>query len=457
MLRRGEFTERLNPVSYKFKNPFLTSKCKIGILSDYFHINPKAGKTTQDIFSFIPMGSVSGDNANISNFLEIQKKDIKGYTPFQEGDFLFAKITPCMQNGKMAIAENMPYFYGFGSTEFHIFRAKAQIHPRFLRALFLLDIFKSYAQSQFVGSAGQQRVPTSFFHELKIPTPSQNIQEKIISIMDNAYAKKAKVKIKAQQLLSSIDDYLLSELGISLSSFSGKEERFFYRKFYDITDGRLDPRFYKEKYIKFSHMLNKRKDLLSIGELAKSINSGATPTARGDSYVEGGESGVPFIRVTDITDNQIRYDGALRIKREIHEGELERSQLQRGNVLLSMAGTIGLSVVVKDAREANINQALAKIKLKNNNYDDAVYISEILNSRIGQMQTERYSRPSVQANINLSEIRAVKIPMPPRDIRMKIMKIIKESRAKAARLRAEADAELEKAKKQVEKIILGKV
>ena len=119
-----------------------------------------------------------------------------------------------------------------------------------------------------------------------------------------------------------------------------------------------------------------------------------------------------------------------------------------------MAGTIGLSVVVpENFGEANINQALARIMLKEGY--NPYYISSILNSQIGKIQTDRLSRPAVQANINLEEIRALKIPLPPLEIQNKIADEVKARMQKAEQLQKEAKEVLEEAKERVEKIILG--
>ena len=120
-----------------------------------------------------------------------------------------------------------------------------------------------------------------------------------------------------------------------------------------------------------------------------------------------------------------------------------------------MAGTIGLSVVVPEGiGEANINQAIAKITPKKD-LVGSVYLSTVLNSSIGKVQTDRLSRPAVQANLNLDEIQNLKIPLPPPEIQNKIADEVQRRIDEAERLKQEAKQGLEEAKQKVEKMILG--
>jgi type I restriction enzyme M protein len=240
------------------------------------------------------------------------------------------------------------------------------------------------------------------------------------------------------------------------------KEKIYWTKFEDLRD-RLDVMFYRPKYLEVTEKLERGLyPLLTIGDISEVIVSGATPLAKSDAYVSKDE-GVPFIRIVDIKNSEIDFTNVLHIKREIHEGMLRRSRLNPNNVLLSIAGTIGVATVVSDnIGEANINQALARIALKDeirinkkqvklNPY----YIAAFLNSDIGQIQTERFSRPIVQANINLQEVSAIKIPLPPSKIQDKIAYIVKRGREEAKKLKKEAEEIAEKAKKEVEKMIVG--
>ncbi|HAZ60164.1 MAG TPA: hypothetical protein DCY89_01160 [Gammaproteobacteria bacterium] len=107
-----------------------------------------------------------------------------GFTAFEEGDVLVAKITPCLENGKGAHAVGLENGIGFGSTEFHVLRARSGNEPRFVFHLTQWRRFRRAAEGQMVGSAGQQRVPRAFFDEFLVSDFSADQQARIAQILD---------------------------------------------------------------------------------------------------------------------------------------------------------------------------------------------------------------------------------------------------------------------------------
>ena len=145
-------------------------------------INPKksSDKRLHDELevSFVPMMAVGG-NGHI-NVSEIKKlADVKnGFTYFSEGDVLFAKITPCMENGKGAIASNLCNGIGFGSTEFHVIRPIENITTsEWIYVLTTLQKFRLSAEANMTGSAGQKRVPASFLQDYSFYLPPIELQK----------------------------------------------------------------------------------------------------------------------------------------------------------------------------------------------------------------------------------------------------------------------------------------
>lgn len=161
---------------------------KIGQICD---INPK---TNIDIeadrqISFIPMNAVSTDGkADTSK--TISPDSVKNYTVFKNGDILFAKITPCMENGKGAIAEKLKNGYGAGSTEFIILRPNQKlVNPKWLQLFLSQKIFRLYCQRHMTGSAGQKRVPPKFLANCDIPVPSLLEQERIVARIEELFSQ----------------------------------------------------------------------------------------------------------------------------------------------------------------------------------------------------------------------------------------------------------------------------
>ena len=164
-------------------SPFGKSKLACKKLSDLAYINPKTDLSMlsdTDNMSFIPMEDISDDYGEWVGKRTGCKSDIKGYTKFQDGDIIWARITPCMQNGKSAILTNLVNGKGYGSTEFHVIRIKSSgVLPRYIHTLLRHFDVLSDAKKYFTGSAGQQRVPTSYLENLLIPVPSLELQKKI--------------------------------------------------------------------------------------------------------------------------------------------------------------------------------------------------------------------------------------------------------------------------------------
>lgn len=150
--------------------------------------------------SFIPMEAIDEANGCIAQRNSRPYSEIaKGYTFFEEGDILFAKITPCMQNGKSAIAKNLIDGIGFGSTEFHVIRPKPDITKEWIYFFVRTKEFRKEAEDHFEGSAGQQRVPTDFIENYLIPLPPTLDDQ--IAIANKLERKMAEVETMRQAAL----------------------------------------------------------------------------------------------------------------------------------------------------------------------------------------------------------------------------------------------------------------
>lgn len=152
-------------------------------------INPRKWNTpldTDEMVSFIPMAALEAESGRIGNpqtktWGEVRNKT---YTKFQDGDILFAKVTPCMENGKIAVAENLKRGRGVGSTEFHVLRPSNTINCRYLFHYLLQRSFRSMAERSMSGAVGLRRVPANFLKEHKIPLPPLTEQHRIVEALE---------------------------------------------------------------------------------------------------------------------------------------------------------------------------------------------------------------------------------------------------------------------------------
>ena len=158
-------------------------------LAECCDVNPKKGEDARIQkgmeVSFVPMQSVSEqgdiDTTVVKTYEEVQK----GFTYFSEGDVLFAKITPCMENGKGAIARGLKNSVGFGSTEFHVLRPKAGVcNSEWIYAITSFPQFRQDAARKMTGSAGQRRVPASFLASYMVSCPPFELQEQFTRFVE---------------------------------------------------------------------------------------------------------------------------------------------------------------------------------------------------------------------------------------------------------------------------------
>ncbi|RCR66404.1 restriction endonuclease subunit S [Larkinella punicea] len=192
---------RYDPTFQKVITEFKGSKYPSRRLRDFAQINPATkfkGLQDADEVTFIPMENVSEDGS-IDTSLNRIAADSKGYTTFAENDLLVAKITPCMENGKTGVARNLTNQFGYGSTEFHVFRPKSDnLNIDYLHAFFHANFFRQNAKLTFGGSAGHQRVPPEFFKKMYIPLPPTPVQIKIVQEITTRQQQAQSLRQQAQ-------------------------------------------------------------------------------------------------------------------------------------------------------------------------------------------------------------------------------------------------------------------
>ncbi len=161
----------------------------IGTVCD---INPKTvlpDFSDDSIVSFLPMPTVEAETGAFSPETVEYKKVKKGYTKFQNNDVLFAKITPCMENGKSCVVRDLIQGVGFGSTEFHVLRCHAGMLPEYVFYFVVQKVFRSKAISFMTGAVGQKRVPADYLRDCEIPVPTLAEQERIVAEIESRFER----------------------------------------------------------------------------------------------------------------------------------------------------------------------------------------------------------------------------------------------------------------------------
>lgn len=173
-------------------------------LGDECVLNPSRPRILRDdrtSTTFVPMSAIDERKGEIIRPESRQYQEVKkGYTYFAERDVLFAKITPCMQNGKHAIAHRLLDGIGFGSTEFHIIRPGPNICSEWIHTFLRQPLVLADAEAHLTGAVGQQRLPEDYLRELELSLPPLPEQQRITGILNERMAaiNKARAAAEAQ-------------------------------------------------------------------------------------------------------------------------------------------------------------------------------------------------------------------------------------------------------------------
>ena len=193
-------------------------------ISDVCTVNPKKADT-KDLpdeleVSFFPMPALSEIYGEITDPQTRLLKEVRsGFTNFSEGDVVFAKITPCMENGKSAVVGKLVNDIGYGTTEFFVLRCSDRLYNRFLYHLVRDKLFRDKAKAVMAGAVGQQRVPKRYLETYKLNLPKFNEQLEIVRILDGSFAKEQQAKEAAEAVLEQID---LMKKSILTRAFRGE-------------------------------------------------------------------------------------------------------------------------------------------------------------------------------------------------------------------------------------------
>ena len=401
-------------------------------LSGYIIINPPIELTGLDddaLVGFIPMLGVADSATGEYVVTNRPLREVrKGYTPFADGDILWAKITPSMQNGKTCLVQGLSNGIGFGSTEFHVIRVLDEgVSPKFVLNFLGQDTIRKIATYSFTGSAGQQRVPSSFLQDLPFPAISMARQLELVATMDTArQERKAKLE-ESDALLSGTDDFILDALGIRLPQ---PEARQIFAVNHQSARQRFDAHFHLPEFAQFQGAL-----LQANHEHLGDIAVFSTETWR---HQDHGEDTFRYIEIGSVDSktgeagwNYVPTDEApSRAKMRIRSDDLivSLTRPHHGSIALLDAGFDGC---VASTGFAVIREVAPHV--------DRQYLWCVLRAQICLMQMLRRSSGGNYPAITEAELRKVVVPVPKMEVQSQIATGISLRLTEARRLRVEAD------------------
>lgn len=173
-------------------------------------VNPRSDRLRtlrdKDEVSFVPMEAV-GEYGGMNLEQTRTISDVgSGYTEFDDGDVVVAKITPCFENGKGALAAGLVNGAAFGSTELHVLRSASSLERRFLFYFTISRLFRSTGEGEMYGAGGQKRVPPEFCENVRVPLPLADEQRTIADFLDRETAKIDTLVAKKQTLIERLKE-----------------------------------------------------------------------------------------------------------------------------------------------------------------------------------------------------------------------------------------------------------
>ncbi|MCX6820429.1 MAG: restriction endonuclease subunit S [Candidatus Aenigmarchaeota archaeon] len=275
--------------------------------------------------------------------------------------------------------------------------------------------------------------------------PPLGKQEKIVQLMDKSYFQKREKKLEAQNLLDSLNDYVLGELGIVPLKL--KDKMIYVVNYDTVKNNRLDAYYYQPKFEEVENIIKncgvevkKLKECFD-GELVKGI----LPT---DKEKEGGAK---VLQIKNILRNGLINTSKYVTAKNIFGSE---HKIKKGEVILVITGaTIGKVGLWYSNEDFYLGGDMVKFFTSDN--VDPYYIQAFLLSQLGQYQLLRHITGATNKHLSPDDIEKIKIPIPSFSVQNKIGEEFKKRMQKAEQLKNEAKEDFEKTKQEVEKMILG--
>ena len=329
-----------------------------------------------------------------------------------------------------------------------------RVNPLFVFYYTLLNRYRSWVRA-IQRPSGQPNINSREFKAFEIPFPPLDIQNHIVEIIQSAYAEKKQKEQEAETLLGLIDDYVLAELGVEMPAV--EEKKCYAVHANEIEGNRIDPYYYQSKFRAIDQIVESVKfEVFNLGVLINDISSGITPKVSENYYTDS--SGIPFLRVQNVTKQGIDLNDAKFIKREVHEGMLKRSQLKKDDLVFTITGRIGSVTVVPDNFEGNINQHSVRFHLKEqiaNININPHYVAVFLNSELGRSLAIREVTGGTRPALDYRALKVIKVVLPPFEFQNEVVTEVKQRLTKAQKLRQEATDGWESVKAQCEEQLLS--
>lgn len=347
--------------------------------SEFVEINPPIKLDYSKEYSFVEMKDL---NENLKFAYPSQKRKLTGGARFKEYDTLFARITPCLENGKICQVKNLDDGLGFGSTEFLVFRGiKGISDTEFVFYLSRSEMVRNFAEQNLLGTSGRQRVNKEAFNNLILRLPPLETQRRIAEIL-SALDEKIELNRQTNATLEAMAQAIFDEWFVRFNFPGDDGER---------VESELGP-------------IPRGWKIGPILELADLL-SGGTPSTSNKEYWDGD---IDWVSAKDVSNSKGSF--IIRTERKISKKGIENSNtkiLPTLTTIITARGTVGNYCIL--SKPMAMNQTNYGLKAKRNSED--YYIFYCLANLITQLQQASYG--TIFDTITTNTFKASKLVIPP--------------------------------------------
>ena len=370
--------------------------------TDVYDVNPNP-KSDEEPNTYIEMDALDTELPWPRYFGERNASEYSGKT-FTVGDTLFARITPCTENGKAALVPEMDTKVGIGSTEYAVLSPKTErIHPWYLYYLGKSYPVHNYAVSRMRGSTGRQRVPFSVFRrELDVAVPPLKEQRRVASILyniDHAIQKTEEVINQSQRIIDGIiQEHIVDRISNATSPTALGEVPNNWEK------------------VNLADVASEKEDSLVDGPFGSSLKS--------EEFIQNGFARIiqlQNVRKNEYSDSNIRYVDEPTFK------ELERHSAEPGDIIIAkMASPVARACLLPDKYDHYMLGCADVVKLEPGAGFIDKFVMYTLNSYPVWKQAAAHIRGSGRLRVNLNQLKEVSLPKPPLEEQEKIVNAVED-------------------------------
>jgi type I restriction enzyme S subunit len=372
---------------------------------------------------FVPMASVDEVTGTVATPEQRTLGEVrtKSYKTFAPQDIIFAKITPCMENGKCAVVPDIPTGLGYGSTEFHVLRPRSGVNPRYIWHFIRQGSFRRQAEDNMSGSVGQLRVPADFLAGFPIELPSEALQRKIVDMLDLAEASGQSASTHLATANLAIERFRQAVLA---AACSGRLTADWRTSHIDaVSVGQLLEAAERERRQSFGRKC-KSPPLIDEGDLPK-IPESWRWTSLASLILHGPQNGLylpqskygagtPILRIEDYQLDWSRASNELKLV-AASTGDRQKYALQTGDIVVNRVNSpshLGKAMLVEERNlpslfESNMMR-LSLVRAAN-----CEYVALFLQSMVGRRLLTKSAKWAVnQASINQGDVTSTPIALP---------------------------------------------